>query len=152
VLKNWEKLKADERAGSSEPEKGLLGGVPLALPALIQAQEYQDRVARVGFDWPAIDGVLEKIAEEIQEVKEAADETELAAEFGDLFFALVNLARWKKIEAESALRSSNLRFRQRFAHLESTARQQARNVSDMTLEEMEALWQEAKKLENKSLR
>ncbi len=77
VLKNWENLKAEERAGSSEPEKGLLGGVPLALPALIQAQEYQDRAARVGFDWPEIEGVLEKIAEEIQEVRDAANEEEL---------------------------------------------------------------------------
>ena len=81
-------------------EKGLLGGVPLALPALIQAQEYQDRAARVGFDWPEIEGVLDKIAEEIQEVREAANEEELAAELGDLFFALVNLARWKKMDAE----------------------------------------------------
>ena len=100
VLKNWEKLKAEERAGSNEPEKGLLDGVPLALPALLQAQDYQDRAARVGFDWPEIDGVLEKIAEEIQEVRDAANEQELADELGDLIFSLVNLARWKKIDAE----------------------------------------------------
>ena len=144
VLKNWEKLKADERLNSSEPEKGLLGGVPLALPALIQAQEYQDRAARVGFDWPEIEGVLEKIVEEIQEVREAANEQELAGELGDLFFALVNLARWKKIDAESALRGTNSRFRQRFAHVEAGAKKQSRNVSELTLDEMEALWQEAK--------
>jgi tetrapyrrole methylase family protein/MazG family protein len=144
VLKNWEKLKADERAGSTEPEKGLLGGVPLALPALIQAQEYQDRAARVGFDWPDIEGVLEKIAEEIQEVRDAANEGELAGELGDLFFSLVNLARWKKIDAESALRGTNRRFRQRFAYVEAGAKKQAKNVSDMTIDEMEALWQEAK--------
>jgi tetrapyrrole methylase family protein/MazG family protein len=149
VLKNWEKLKADERAGSSEPEKGLLGGVPLALPALIQAQEYQDRAARVGFDWPEIDGVLEKIAEEIQEVREASNEQELARELGDLFFALVNLARWKKVDAESALRGTNMRFRQRFDYVEAGARKQARKVSDMRLDEMEALWQEAKKVHDK---
>ncbi len=149
VLKNWEKLKADERADSSEPEKGLLGGVPLALPALIQAQEYQDRVARVGFDWTEIEGVLEKVAEEIQEVRDAEDEEELAGEVGDLFFALVNLARWKKIDAESALRGTNARFRQRFAYVEAGAKKQARNISDMTLDEMEALWQDAKKVNGK---
>ena len=149
VLKNWEKLKADERAGSSEPGKGLLGGVPLALPALIQAQEYQDRVARVGFDWPEIEGVLEKIVEEIQEVREAANEEELADELGDLLFALVNLARWKKIDAEAALRGTNARFRQRFAYVEAGAKKQARKVSDLTLDEMEALWQEAKIINSK---
>jgi len=146
VLKNWEKLKADERASSSEPERGLLGGVPLALPALIQAQEYQDRAARVGFDWPEIEGVLEKIAEEIQEVRDAANEEELAGELGDLFFALVNLARWKKIDAEAALRGTNSRFRQRFAYVEAGAKKKARKISDLTLDEMEALWQEAKSI------
>ena len=144
VLKNWEKLKAEERAGRNETEKGVLGGVPLALPALIQAQEYQDRAARVGFDWPEIGGVLEKIAEEIQEVREAENQEQLADELGDLFFALVNLARWKKVDAESALRGTNTKFRQRFAYVEAGARKQSRKVSDMTLDEMEALWQEAK--------
>jgi tetrapyrrole methylase family protein/MazG family protein len=146
VLKNWEKLKAEERAGSSEPEKGLLDGVPLALPALLQAQDYQDRAARVGFDWPEIEGVLEKIAEEVQEVREATDEQELAGELGDLIFSLVNLARWKKIDAESALRGTNMRFRQRFAYVEAGAKNQSRNLSDLTIAEMEALWQEAKKV------
>ena len=149
VLKNWEKLKAEERAGSTEPEKGLLDGVPLALPALLQAQDYQDRAARVGFDWPEIEGVLEKIAEEIQEVREANDEQELAGELGDLIFSLVNLARWKKIDAESALRGTNLRFRQRFAYVEAGAKKQSRSLSDLTIAEMEVLWQEAKKV-NKS--
>jgi tetrapyrrole methylase family protein / MazG family protein len=149
VLKNWEKLKADERAGSSEPEKGLLGGVPLALPALIQAQEYQERAARVGFDWPEIEGVLEKISEEIREVRAAENEVELANELGDLLFALVNLARWKKVDAESALRTTNARFRERFAHVEAGAKKQVKQVSDLTLEEMEALWQEAKRMMGK---
>ena len=145
-MKNWEKLKAEERAGSNEPEKGLLDGVPLALPALLQAQDYQDRAARVGFDWPEIEGVLEKIAEEIQEVRQADNEQELAGELGDLIFSLVNLARWKKIDAESALRGTNKRFKQRFAYVEAGAKKQARNLSDMTVDEMEALWQEAKKV------
>jgi len=144
VLKNWEKLKAAERAGSAEPEKGLLDGVPLALPALLQAQDYQDRAARVGFDWPEVAGVLEKIAEEIQEVRDAANDEELADELGDLIFSLVNLSRWKKIDAESALRGTNLRFKQRFAYVEAGAKKQARSLSDLSIAEMEALWQEAK--------
>ena len=149
VLKNWEKLKADERLGNGDPEKGLLGGVPLALPALIQAQEYQDRAARVGFDWPEIEGVLEKIAEEIQEVRDAEDEGQLADELGDLFFALVNLARWKKIDAEAALRGTNARFRKRFEYVEAGAKKQSRQMSDLTLNEMETLWEEAKSVYSK---
>jgi tetrapyrrole methylase family protein/MazG family protein len=145
VLQNWEKLKADERQANGESEKGPLDGIPLALPALIQAQEYQDRAARVGFDWPEIGGVLEKIVEEIQEVREAANEDELAAELGDLFFALVNLARWKKVDAESALRGTNIRFKKRFGYVEAGAKKQGKRLQEMTLDEMEALWQEAKK-------
>jgi tetrapyrrole methylase family protein/MazG family protein len=145
VLQNWEKLKADERQANGESEKGLLDGIPLALPALIQAQEYQDRAARIGFDWPEIDGVLEKIIEEIQEVGEAANEDELAAELGDLFFALVNLARWKKVDAESALRGTNIRFKKRFGYVEAGAKKQGKKLQEMTLDEMETLWQEAKK-------
>jgi tetrapyrrole methylase family protein/MazG family protein len=133
VLKNWEKLKAEERASGSAPEKGLLDGVPLALPALLQAQDYQDRAARVGFDWPEIEGV-----------RQAANEQELADELGDLIFSLVNLARWKKIDSESALRGTNMRFKQRFAYVEAGAKKQARNISDLSIDEMEVLWQEAK--------
>jgi tetrapyrrole methylase family protein/MazG family protein len=145
VLKNWEKLKAVERANSHEPEKGLLDGVPLALPALTQAQEYQDRAARVGFDWKEVNGVLDKIAEEIQEVREVTNQEELIAELGDLFFALVNLARWKKVDAESALRGTNIRFKQRFAYVEMGAKKQGRKLSEMSINEMEGLWQEAKR-------
>jgi tetrapyrrole methylase family protein/MazG family protein len=144
VLQNWEKLKEKER-GNKKEGKGLLDGVPMALPALTQAQEYQDRAARVGFDWPEIEGVLDKIAEEIEEVKQADDATELAAEIGDLLFALVNLARWKKVDAESVLRETNARFRRRFSHIEAGAARQGRNLSDLSLGEMESLWQEAKK-------
>jgi tetrapyrrole methylase family protein / MazG family protein len=144
VLKNWEKLKEKERAGNGEKEKGLLDSIPLALPALNQAQEYQDRAARVGFDWPEIEGVLDKIAEEIQEVRDATNEAELEAELGDLFFALVNLSRWKKINAESALRGTNIRFKKRFSYVEHGAQKQGRKLSEMTIDEMEALWQEAK--------
>jgi tetrapyrrole methylase family protein/MazG family protein len=143
VLQNWERLKEKER-GSKNEDKGLLDGVPLSMPALTQAQEYQDRAARVGFDWPEIQGVLDKIREEIEEVKKAGDEQELAAEVGDLLFALVNLARWKKLDAESALRGTNMKFKKRFGYVEQGAKSQGRSLSDMTLEEMDALWNEAK--------
>jgi tetrapyrrole methylase family protein / MazG family protein len=144
VLQNWEKLKEAERKDNGKNEKGLLDGVPLALPALSQAQEYQDRAARVGFDWPVVDGVLDKVIEEIQEIKEATNQGELAEEIGDLFFVLVNLARWKKIDAESALRETNLKFKSRFAYVEQGAKQQERSLSDMSLEEMDVLWEKAK--------
>ncbi len=145
VLTNWEKLMAVERSNSHEPEKGLLDGVPLALPALSQAQEYQDRAARVGFDWKEVSGVLDKINEEIQEVREVTNQEELIAEMGDLFFALVNLARWKKVDAEAALRGTSMRFKKRFAYVEQGAKKQGRKLSDMSIDEMEALWQEAKR-------
>jgi tetrapyrrole methylase family protein/MazG family protein len=145
VLQNWEKLKEAERKDNGKKEKGLLDGVPLALPALTQAQEYQDRAARVGFDWPIVEGVLDKVVEEIQEIKKATNKDELAEEIGDLFFALVNLARWKKIDAESALRETNFKFKQRFAYVEQGAKQQDRSLSDMTLEEMDVLWEKAKR-------
>ena len=143
VLQNWERLKEEER-GKKNDEKGLLDGVPLSLPALTQAQEYQDRAARVGFDWPEIEGVLDKVREEIEEIKAAQNPEEVTAELGDLFFVLVNLARWKKVDAESALRETNLRFKKRFAYVEQGAKGQGRSLSDMTLDEMDALWNEAK--------
>ena len=147
VLTNWEKLKEKERKDNGQSKKGLLDGVPLALPSLEQAQEYQDRAARVGFDWPEIEGVLEKIAEEIEEVKQANNEKELASELGDLFFALVNLARWKKVDSESALRGTNMKFKKRFGYVEQGAKKQGRELSELSLDEMESLWQEAKKAE-----
>jgi tetrapyrrole methylase family protein / MazG family protein len=143
VLANWEKLKEKERSERKE-EKGLLDGVPVALPALSQAQEYQDRAARVGFDWPEIEGVLDKVKEEIDEIKNAEADFELASEIGDLFFALVNLARWKHVDAESALRGTNMKFKKRFAYVEQGAKKQERNLSELSLEEMDALWNKAK--------
>jgi tetrapyrrole methylase family protein/MazG family protein len=151
VLANWERLKEKERSEKGDArwekgvEKGLLDGVPLILPALEQAHEYQNRAARVGFDWPEIGGVLDKIVEEIEEVKQASNQEELADEIGDLIFALVNLARWKKVDAESALRGTNLKFKKRFGYVEQSAKKHDRNLSDMKLEEMDALWIEAKK-------
>ncbi|RIK29506.1 MAG: nucleoside triphosphate pyrophosphohydrolase [Anaerolineae bacterium] len=146
VLENWEKLKEQERGGKKE-EKGILDGVPTILPALSQAQEYQDRAARVGFDWNDIGGVLDKIKEEIEEIKTAETDFELASEIGDLFFVLVNLARWKNVDAESALRGTNMKFKKRFAYVEQGAKRQGRNLSELSLDEMEALWQEAKRRE-----
>ena len=145
VLANWEKLKENERRERKE-EKGLLDGIPVALPALSQAQEYQDRAARVGFDWPEIEGVLDKVKEEIEEIKNAETDFELASEIGDLFFALVNVARWKHIDAESALRGTNMKFKKRFAYVEQVAKKQRRNLSELSLDEMESLWQEAKRV------
>jgi tetrapyrrole methylase family protein/MazG family protein len=146
ILKNWERLKAEERAANGKSEKSLLDGVALTLPALAQAENYQERAARVGFDWPYVQGVLDKLNEEIEEVKTATDGEARAAELGDLLFALVNLARWYKVDAESALREANSRFRQRFIHIEEHARKQGKEISQLSLDEMEALWQEAKKL------
>jgi tetrapyrrole methylase family protein / MazG family protein len=147
VLANWEKLKEKERRGK-KGEKGLLDGVPKALPALSQAQEYQDRAARVGFDWAGIDGVLDKVKEEIEEIKNAETDFELASEIGDLLFALVNVARWKHVDAESALRGTNMKFKKRFAYVEQGAKRQEQNLSELSLEEMDALWNEAKARES----
>jgi len=153
VLQSWEKLKEKERselalsnAEGRKEGKGLLDGVPVALPALIQAQEYQARAARVGFDWREIEDVLDKVREEIEEIKQVQNMEEVTDELGDLFFVLVNLARWKKVDAESALRGTNMKFKKRFGHVEQGAKKQGRNLSDMTLEEMDVFWNEAKKL------
>ena len=148
VLANWEKLKEAERNTKGEKQKGLLDGIPAALPALSQAQEYQDRAARVGFDWPEIEGVLDKVAEEVEEIRQAGDQEELAAEIGDLLFVLVNLARWKKVDAESALRATNLKFKRRLRYVENEAKAQDKALSDMSLAEMDALWDDGKRREN----
>jgi tetrapyrrole methylase family protein/MazG family protein len=150
VLLNWEKLKAAERSEEHNenhgPEKGLLDGVALALPALSQAEEIQRRAARVGFDWPDTRGVVEKINEECHELLNAEDLASRSDELGDLLFAVVNLARHYEIDAESALRETNTRFRKRFAHIEQAARSQGKMINDLSLDEMESFWQEAKKL------
>ena len=146
VLKNWEQIKAQERAENGEAAKGILDGVSIGIPALSQAQEYQERAARVGFNWPEIRNVIEKICEEVDELQTAPDDDARASELGDLLSAVVNLARWLKIDAETALRESNARFRKRFSHIEQTALRQGRSLPEMSLDEMEALWDEAKGL------
>jgi tetrapyrrole methylase family protein/MazG family protein len=150
VLQNWEKLKAAERSEmhkeNGSEEKGLLDGVALALPALSQAEEIQRRAARVGFDWPDTRGVVEKINEECHELLNAEDLASRSDELGDLLFAVVNLARHYGIDAESALRETSTRFRKRFAYIEQSARIQRKTINDLSLDEMENYWQEAKKL------
>jgi len=150
VLQNWEKLKADERASihkeNGGTQKGLLDGVALALPALSQAEEIQRRAARVGFDWPDTRGVVDKINEECHELLGATDLSAQADELGDLLFAVVNLARHYEVDAESALRETNTRFRKRFAHIEESARALGKTVDQLSLDEMEHYWQEAKTL------
>lgn len=144
ILANWEQMKAEERAENGKVEAGLLDSLNLALPALVQAEQFQERAARMKFDWREITGVLAKVFEEIQEVQLAKNEVELHAEIGDLLFAVVNLARWYEVDAESALRQANQRFRQRFKYIEQAARSQGKQVSDFSLDEMDQLWEAAK--------
>ncbi len=145
VLRNWENIKAAERKQNGKPaEKGILDGVSKALPGLTRAQSYQDRAAHVGFDWKDIQGVREKVLEEWQEVGEAQGE-EIEKELGDLLFAVVNLVRWHQLDAETALRKANERFLQRFKYIESNARAREKKMTELSMEEMEALWQEAKR-------
>ncbi len=149
VLKSWEDLKAAERkakGNGEEQPKGMLDNLPKALPALMQSQEFQSRAAHVGFDWPDIAGVKDKLLEEWREVEVAETAEEREDELGDLLFAMVNLIRWHKADAETVLRRANQRFKERFAHIEQGAMAQGRNLTEMTLDEMEALWQEAKRL------
>ena len=154
VAARWEVLKSEERQGAS-----LMEGVPANLPALTYAQRTQGRAANVGFDWPNIDGVLAKVAEEAAELTEVVDTedsddvTDAHAaqewEFGDLLFSLVNLARRMDIDAEGALRHANRRFVNRFRHMEGTARERGEDFPAMSPEQMDGLWEEAKQGEGK---
>lgn len=144
VLSNWEKLKAAERIANGKAESSLLDGIATALPALAQADQYQRRAARVGFDWQDIQGVFDKVNEEMAEVRSANNEMERSQEIGDLLFATVNLARWYGIDAESALREANTRFRSRFNQMEKSVWSQGRSLSELTPDELESLWQVAK--------
>jgi tetrapyrrole methylase family protein/MazG family protein len=144
VLQNWERLKAAEREAKGQHEVGLLDGVSLALPALAQAEAYQKRAARVGFDWTNLQGVLDKVIEEFNESQQAVNADQRFAEIGDLLFAVVNLARWFEVDAESALREANIRFKNRFSFIEARVRSEGRILEKMTLEEMDALWDQSK--------
>ena len=148
VLQNWEKWKAEERVNKNKPENtSILASVPKSLPALSLAQKYQERAARVGFDWPDIAPVFEKIEEEIAEVKHAEDKTSQERELGDLLFALVNLIRWYGFDAESLLRQMNQRFLSRFNFIEREVSRQGRQMTDLSLSELDAIWDQAKKTE-----
>ena len=145
VLQNWEEIKRGERG--QEDHRDILSGVPKALPALALADSYQRRVVRVGFDWHDIEGVIDKICEEVREVYQAVDKETRTREIGDLLFALVNYARWLEIDAESALRDASARFARRFSAMERAARERGRSLGEMSLDEQETLWEEAKETE-----
>ncbi len=136
---DWEALKAEERA--EQPDSSALAGVALGYPALLRAEKLQKRAARTGFDWPDSRGAREKVSEEIREVEEAATPDALEDEFGDLLFAVVNWARKEGIEPEAALRRANGKFEGRFRAMEKLA---GEGFSDLSLDEMEALWQAVK--------
>jgi len=149
VLQNWEKWKAEERIAKNKPENtSILATVPKSLPSLALAQKYQERAARVGFDWPDIAPVIEKIEEEITEVKNATDNPSLERELGDLLFALVNLIRWHGFDAESLLRQMNERFLRRFNFIEVEVNRQGRQMTDLSLEDLDKIWDLAKKSES----
>ena len=137
----WEALKAAERA--DHPDESALAGVALALPALKRAEKIQRRASRVGFDWPDSDGPRAKIEEELGEIERAEDDEERAAELGDLLFAAVNYARHLEVNPETALREATARFEKRFRKVEELA---SKPLNDMNIDELEALWQQAKKL------
>jgi len=145
VVTNWEAIKAQEK-GHKAPQS-VLDGITKGLPALMEAMEIQKKVVKVGFDWPDIQGVWDKLAEELEEVRQAQTPEERAAEIGDVLFVVVNLARWLGVDAELALREADVRFRRRFAVIEETARTQGKPVHALTLDEMEAAWQQAKREE-----
>ncbi len=140
----WEERKKKEGKG----HKSILGGVPRSLPALLKAAELQKRATRVGFDWERIEDVVEKLEEEVHEFKEAIarkKSDEIEGELGDIFFVLVRIANFVDVNAETALGKTNKKFIQRFSHIEKEASRQGKKLSEMTLAEMELLWNEAKK-------
>ena len=144
----WEQVKLKEKGGN----KTVLGGIPDSLPSLVKAYRIQDKVANVGFDWKQREDVWEKVKEEIAEFEEELTSERMneltnermEGEFGDLLFSLINVARLYKIKPDNALEQTNLKFIKRFNYIEAKAKEQNKNLQDMSLEEMEALWQEAK--------
>ncbi len=141
VERNWDLLKQQEGVRKSPAD-----GIPGELPALAYAQLLQDRVSRTGFDWEDVSGVLDKVVEEVDELRAATRHKEKAEEFGDLLFSLVNLARWLGIQAEDALRQASARFRARYATMERLASERGQDFPRLPLQGKEALWQEAKRL------
>jgi tetrapyrrole methylase family protein/MazG family protein len=152
VNRQWERIKAEERkdvaAGDAESlVKGALDGVSRSLPALAASQEMQERAANIGYEWPNIEGVLDKVHEELAELRAAATPAEQAEEYGDLLFVLVNVARWQGIEAEAALRAANDKFRRRFASIERQAAERGVALRDLDFAGLDALWDAAKREE-----
>ena len=145
VERNWEQIKAEERRQQGV-RKSAVDGIPPDLPALSFAQLMQDRVARVGFEWEDVSGVLDKIVEEVEEFRRAVTPAEQVHELGDLFLVMVNLCRWLDIQAEDALRQANGRFRRRYLQMEELAQQRGLDFAQLPLEDKESLWQESKKL------
>jgi len=142
VKRRWDEIKADEKKSKGVPEQGRLESVPRNLPALVEAQQLSSKAASVGFDWDNAEQVLEKLEEELHELaraREGAAHAEVEGEVGDLLFVLVNLARFLKVDPEQALRKTNAKFRKRFGYVERRAK-----LPGATIQEMEALWQEAK--------
>ncbi len=145
VLHNWEEIKRKE-PGNVEITSAI-GGVPKSMPALLRATEISKRAARTGFEWPDMSGVLDKLHEETDELKEAIDsgDTEhIKHEIGDLLFTVVNISRWAKVDAEESLREMLERFGARFTRIEEHARETGRRVEDLSIEEMEEVWNRAK--------
>jgi XTP/dITP diphosphohydrolase len=137
VKKNWEQLKL------KEGNKSVLGGVPNSLPSLVKAMRMQDKAAQVGFDWPKKEDVWGKVEEEVEEFKAAAD-NEKVEEFGDVLFSLVNYARWHNINPDDALEMTNKKFKKRFEAIEAFATEKNLQLTEMTLAEMDEVWEEAK--------
>jgi MazG family protein len=154
VKQQWEEIKARERADAGEAAKTVLSGVPRAMPALLRAHEISTRAAQVGFDWVKTDDVIDKAEEELRELRDAVRTTgatsrEAEEEFGDLLFALVNVARKLGIEPEAALRVANDKFQRRFDELERNVKADGHGFRDLTLEQLEEYWQRAKSLNTK---
>jgi len=147
VEQNWEALKLKEKGGN----KRVLEGVPVAMPALVKANRIQEKASGVGFDWEYREQVWDKVKEEINELAHEiarVDKDKMEAEFGDLFFAMVNAARLYGVDPEAALERTNLKFIKRFNYLESQTLTKGKSLHDMSLAEMDVIWDEAKKLEN----
>ncbi|MCM1066071.1 MAG: nucleoside triphosphate pyrophosphohydrolase [Muribaculaceae bacterium] len=145
VIQNWEQLKLREKDGN----RSVLAGVPASLPALIKSFRIQEKAANVGFDWEQPEQVWDKVSEELAEVREAiaaGKPKEIEAEFGDLMFSIVNAARLYHVNPENALEHTNRKFIKRFNHIEARVKEQGRSIKDMTLGELDALWNEAKNL------
>lgn len=147
VLKRWDEIKVEEKKAKGEKPKGILDSVLRAQPALTEAAQISRKAAGAGFDWPALEPVLDKVREELDELADARQRlgpAEIEGELGDLLFTLVNVARFLKVDPEQALRKTNNKFRRRFAHVEARLAGNGKTVQQSNLEEMESLWQEAK--------